>query len=84
MTPLRAIRAKCLDCCCGQSFEVRRCSCEDCSFHQYRFGHNPKLAGRGNIYALTRKSPTQQSKQTINDSAEGDYTSGDYELKKEA
>ena len=26
MTPMKAIRAKCLDCCCGSSNEVRLCT----------------------------------------------------------
>lgn len=41
MTPLKAIRLKCLDCCCGQIAEVRFCPCEDCPLYIYRMGHNP-------------------------------------------
>lgn len=41
MTPIKAIRAKCLDCCCGQASEVALCVCEDCSLYPYRFGKNP-------------------------------------------
>lgn len=41
MTALQAIRAKCLDCMCGNAAEVRRCPCEDCSLFPYREGHNP-------------------------------------------
>ena len=37
MTPLKAIREKCLDCVCGIAVEVRRC-----------FGRNPNRAGIGN------------------------------------
>ncbi len=47
LTPLKAIRAKCLDCCVGSAHEVRRCQISDCSLHPYRFGHNPKRAGIG-------------------------------------
>ena len=36
MTPLKAIRAKCLDCCCGVMSEVRLCSMTDCPLHQFR------------------------------------------------
>jgi len=39
--PLRAIREKCLDCCCGSVHEVRLCHIEDCSLHIFRFGSNP-------------------------------------------
>lgn len=41
MTPVKAIRAKCLDCCCDQSAEVRLCRSEDCPLWPYRMGHNP-------------------------------------------
>lgn len=42
MTPIKAIRAKCIDCCCGNVSEVRRCPCEDCPLYPYRMGHRPK------------------------------------------
>lgn len=42
MTPMKAIRAKCLDCMCGNSAEVRRCPCENCPLYPYRFGKRPK------------------------------------------
>ena len=41
-TPIKAIRAKCLDCCCGQFQEVRLCTAETCPLHEYRMGHRPK------------------------------------------
>lgn len=34
----KAIRLKCLDCCCGQSAEVRRCPATDCPLWRYRMG----------------------------------------------
>lgn len=40
-SPLKAIRAKCLDCCCGQSNEVKLCPVENCALWQFRFGKNP-------------------------------------------
>ena len=42
ITPLKAIRAKCLDCCAGQVAEVRRCELENCPLFRYRFGKRPK------------------------------------------
>lgn len=47
LTPLKAIRANCLDCCAGQRAEVRRCHITDCSLHPFRLGHNPRRAGVG-------------------------------------
>ena len=41
MTPMKAIRAKCLDC-CGTSHEVRLCTVEKCPLYPYRFGKRPK------------------------------------------
>lgn len=41
-TPLKAIRAKCLDCCCGQMKEVRECNVIKCPLHEYRHGKRPK------------------------------------------
>lgn len=42
MTPMKAIRLKCLDCCCGSYKEVKLCPAEDCTLHPYRFGKRPK------------------------------------------
>lgn len=42
LTPIKAIRAKCLDCCAGQPKEIRLCSCEKCPLYPYRMGHRPK------------------------------------------
>ena len=41
--PMKAIRAKCLDCCCGQANEVKLCTCKDCPLYAFRFGKNPYL-----------------------------------------
>ena len=43
LSPMKAIRAKCLDCCCGSVNEVRLCPCPDCSLYPYRFGKNPNI-----------------------------------------
>ena len=42
LTPIKAIRAKCIDCCAGQPKEVRLCSIEKCALYPYRMGHRPK------------------------------------------
>ena len=39
--PLKAIRAKCLDCCCGNAAEVRKCVAVDCALWPFRMGTNP-------------------------------------------
>lgn len=45
-TPMKAIRLKCLDCCCGSSYEVERCSCPNCALYPFRFGKNPNIGKR--------------------------------------
>lgn len=52
LTPIKAIRAHCLDCMCGQATEVRLCPITDCSLYPYRMGHNPKRAGLGENHRL--------------------------------
>lgn len=42
LTPMKAARAKCLDCCCGSSKEVRLCPVTECPLYPYRFGKRPK------------------------------------------
>lgn len=42
LTPMRAIRAKCLDCVAQQPAEVRLCIDEKCPLWPYRMGHRPK------------------------------------------
>lgn len=42
LTPIKAIRKKCLGCCCGQVVEVRLCNITACPLHGYRMGRRPK------------------------------------------
>lgn len=41
MTPLKAIRAKCLDCSAYSAQEVRLCPVEKCALYPWRFGKRP-------------------------------------------
>lgn len=74
MTPIKAIRAKCLDCCCGQVNEVKMCPCSDCSLYPYRFGKNPKLKGRTNKGSFPQKTAAQPTDFERVTSSEGSYT----------
>ena len=38
MTRGQAIRAKCLDCCCGHQCEIRRCTATNCPLWRFRLG----------------------------------------------
>lgn len=46
MNPLKAIRQKCLDCCCYQPSLVAQCELEHCALHPFRMGKNPFRAKR--------------------------------------
>lgn len=40
--PVKVIREKCLDCCCGSMKQVELCPCESsCPLRPFRFGKNP-------------------------------------------
>jgi hypothetical protein len=50
MTPMKAIRAKCLfDCSNSQPKEVRLCPMENCALYVYRMGKNPARRGCGGL-----------------------------------
>jgi hypothetical protein len=76
LTPIKAIRAKCLDCCCGSSNEVKLCPCDGtqsglCPLYPYRLGKNPAMAGRqGNVDALRKARKLPQGK--TRDEGQGD------------
>lgn len=40
-SPLKAIRAFCLDCCGGNANFVKECASKTCSLKSFRFGKNP-------------------------------------------
>jgi len=63
LTPLKAIRGKCLDCVGGRPSLVRKCESFDCSLFCLRFGKNPNRKGCGTGFSkssATRKADTAQ------------------------
>jgi hypothetical protein len=40
-TPMKAIRAKCLDCTCNQLQDIRECTIKKCPLYPYRMGRRP-------------------------------------------
>lgn len=65
LTPLKAIRKKCLDCSCFQPKEVKLCPMTECTLYPYRFGHNPARKGLGARNAgIARKSISEPVKIT--------------------
>jgi len=39
----KAIRLKCLDCCCYQPKEVLKCACKNCPLYPYRLGRAERV-----------------------------------------
>ena len=56
--PVKAIRAKCIDCCCGSTAEVKECQATECPLHPFRFGKNPYRQ---------RREMTDEEKQVLAD-----------------
>lgn len=71
LTPMKAIRAKCLDCSCGSPNEVKLCPVTACPLFHYRFGKNPNRAGIGNHSAI---KPNSANDFVGNAATEGTYT----------
>ena len=53
-TPLKAIRAKCLECMNGSTKAVRECWTPDCIIYLYRMGATPKDASRELLSIIRR------------------------------
>ena len=41
MSPLKALRLRCLDCCIGSAHEVKHCGAVKCPSWPFRLGQNP-------------------------------------------
>jgi len=46
LTPLKIIRAHCLECGNGSYRKVKECKAKDCLFYFFRLGLNPRLKGK--------------------------------------
>lgn len=55
MTPLKSIRAYCLECCRGALSEVKLCPSLKCPLWPFRSDHNPARAGIGGKGFLPNK-----------------------------
>ena len=68
LTPRKAIRAKCLDCCCGHPSEVRDCTAKNCPLYPHRFGKRPKAGSDTPEEATTEN--TQESPRIFTEETE--------------
>jgi hypothetical protein len=63
LTRGEAIKAKCLDCCCGQYIEVKKCTVTTCPLWIYRLGS--EVASDGSSLPKKRtRSPKKQENLT--------------------
>lgn len=46
ISPIKAIRLKCLECSNGSANEVKLCHIESCPLYKFRFGKNPNRQPR--------------------------------------
>ena len=77
-TPIKAIRAYCLGCMCGNAAEVRNCVIPDCPLYPYRMGHNPNRKGMGgNIKVLTANNADSACE--IEEATETEYSGIGYD-----
>jgi len=85
LTPLKAIRAKCIECVCGSKAEVRKCVIPSCPLYPYRMGHDPHrkgIGGKGGGFSVKKHISANDSE---HDSRSGCiHTSGNLEMKNTA
>ncbi len=55
LSPLKTIRAKCLECSNYQPSEVKNCPILECPLYMFRFGKNPNRKGIGRISQLRKE-----------------------------
>ena len=55
LTPMKAIRRKCIDCSCGSSKEISLCPVQNCPLYDYRFGERP-LQKEDRVHRRTEES----------------------------
>ena len=64
LTPIKSIRAKCLECQGYRPKEVRLCTAIQCPLHSYRMGTNPHRQGIAPNKGLLNPKTQVDSKET--------------------
>ena len=65
ISPVRAIRQKCLDCSNGSANEVKACPVERCPLYAFRFGKNPYRQPRA-LTEAQKKELTSRLREATN------------------
>lgn len=68
MTPMKAIRAKCLDCTCGQVTEVKLCPSVECPLYPYRLGKKPNSSHEMTPARKAALERARNARKTLKDS----------------
>lgn len=61
LTPLRAMRAKCLDCSGGELKQVRECPIQTCALWPYRMGKRPETTKTQSMKRTNSRREAHQS-----------------------
>jgi hypothetical protein len=79
MSPLKALRARCLDCCAGSAHEVRLCTAAACPLWPFRMGRNPwrpepspETRERGRALLAQLRARAADQRQELGSDAEAD------------
>lgn len=65
LTPVKAIRAKCLDCSCNQTKEVKECPVKNCTLYPYRLGKRPRATSESETYSFKKGNETASKDQVF-------------------
>ena len=60
-TPIKAIRAKCMECSNNQPSEIKECPIESCALYEYRFGKRPGTYERQEAKRKQREADAQNA-----------------------
>lgn len=71
MTPLKTIKAKCFECCCGQITEVRECPITDCPLFPFRLG---KMSSKRELTDEECKILSERAKRNFHHEKQGGKT----------
>jgi hypothetical protein len=63
VTPLKAIRAKCLDCVCGEPRYVKECETRTCPLWPYRMGRGYQDPSKPGVSGQTEPDAMEASRQ---------------------
>lgn len=73
-SPLKAIRAHCIECSCGSTSEVKNCIIRDCELWPFRMGNNPfrtrSMTDEQKQAAAERLKSARLAKKSLNNNEE--------------